>query len=211
MKFLIILTLVQACRKYECVSLGSDICAKRAENSTLVNLNPCTSNKRCLVSQLEDLEANQSSDTLYCEEFKSYDSYQWTRLVYQCGERKNNRELVGKGLVRCQESKDCLLKDDSFTDCRCGADGAKYCVPAWDSSVFDSFWQECNQGIYRDRMDFWILFKEFYPLWVTSKHLECIRGSVYQINLMVLNEKKEQSFGRNYPVFWILVALNVIL
>ena len=201
---------VRGCRRYECVSLEVDICAKRAENSTLVNSIPCSAGKRCLVGNLEKLEFSQTSDTLLCEEFEEYESYTWDDLVYECGEKKSKREFVsGKKLVVCSADDDCILDDGTNTTCQCGADGSKYCVPAWDSSTFNSYWTECGQGIKRDRLNFWILFKEFYPLWATSSDLNCIRGTIYEINMMVLNNEEIKNAAYLYSLKLILL-INLI-
>lgn len=202
--------IVKGCRKYECVSLEVDICAKRAENSTLVNSIPCSDGKRCLVSSLQDLEFSKSSDTLLCEEFEEYESYTWDDLYYECGKKKSRREFVsGKKLVLCSSEDDCILQDGTNTTCQCGADGSKYCVPAWDSSTFNSYWTECGQGIKRDRLNYWILFKEFYPLWATSTDLNCIRDTIYEINMMVLNNKEVEN-AAYYYCLKLLLLMNLI-
>lgn len=193
----ILLSLANACKKYECVILGSDICAKRAENSILVNSSPCSAGKRCLVSSLEDLETSSLIDTLYCEEYKSYSSYAWTEVLYKCGTQQKNRDFQNKSsLIPCEQDTDCILQDESYTTCQCGADGLKYCVPAWDSTEFAEYWSECTKGISRTRLDFWILFKQFYALWKTSQSLECIKGTIHEIQLMASYEKSLESFGR---------------
>lgn len=192
----ILFTVVNACKKYECVVLDSDICAKRAETSILVNSSPCTDNKRCQVESLENLETG-SSDTLYCEDYKTYSTYKWDKVLYKCGTKQSNRDFKSQGsLITCQEDSDCILEDGSNTTCNCGADGLKYCIPAWDSNEFGDYWSECSAGISRTRLDFWILYKEFYPLWKTSESLDCIRGTIFEMNLMVSYQKSLDSFSQ---------------
>lgn len=193
---LFLFTAVNACKKYECVVLGTDICAKRAESSILVNSSPCSDNKRCQVENLEELETD-SSDTLYCEEYKTYSAYKWDKVLYKCGTKQSNRDFSSQSsLITCQEDSDCILQDGSYTACQCGADGLKYCVPAWDSKEFNEYWTECAGGISRTRLDFWILFKEFYPLWKTSESLDCIRGTIFEMKTMVSYQRSLDNSGQ---------------
>jgi hypothetical protein len=70
----------------------------------------------------------------------------FTSFRITCETRNPNRSLVeGSNPKQCSTDQDCELADGSFAQCNCGLNGNAYCRPDPSSSVFDAYWEGCEE------------------------------------------------------------------
>jgi hypothetical protein len=162
----------------------------------MINENPCETGYLCLASNVQALNSNNSQESLPCIEKASDKDYQWDKTFYKCGTRKKNRDFANLSNDKtCESEDDCLLKDGSKMPCVCGADGKKYCIPAWDSSAFDEYWNECGEGLSHSQLEYWTLFKAYYSIWISSEDLPCVTKTILEINTTSSINLYADSFG----------------
>lgn len=184
------------CIPFECINLGSNVCARKSLSTIMINTeNYCDSNSTCLASNLEILQGT-TEESLFCTLHTNDTDYNWDSFTYECGARKTGKNFKNGGkVIDCVEDADCKLTDGNFTSCQCGANGKKYCIPAWDSNVFDDFWSQCEEGLSHDQLKFWTFYKDFYPIWVTISDLDCVSNTILEFYLMEKLEFPEISTG----------------
>ena len=177
--------LASSCIPFDCVDLGVNLCARKSFSTIMINTaNSCESNLTCLTSDLQSMQ-NTSTEYLFCVDSVNETQYNWNSFTYECGVRATNRNFTGgSSIVQCTQDSDCALDDGSHTACECGADGLKYCIPAWDSPAFDEYWVQCETGLTHSQLEFWIMYKTFYPIWITATNLSCVTNTFYELNLM---------------------------
>ena len=158
-----------ACAVYECQDLNQDICAKRSQNTILLNSLGCTAGLNCTLSGLLEWETDYSSPYFLCEEIDSATLVQHKSgsYGYHCGERLLGQNLhIGGHPKQCSSDSDCMLESGALSACGCSFHRMQYCVPQWDSNVFDGYWSYCkqNDGKIYDFADiyYWIIMKETY-------------------------------------------------
>jgi hypothetical protein len=189
-----------SCTPFECFSMSSNVCARKSNSTIMVNSVPCDSGKACLGSDLLSID-NNSTEILECMSQADEPVYDWTMIAYECGTRNAHKEFISnKTIVSCLNDTDCLLIDGNYTTCECGTDGKKYCIPSWDSSAFDSYWNECANGLTHRQLVFWILYKEYYSIWVTMGNLDCLSTTIYEINIMNSTNPTAISQGLYYVI-----------
>lgn len=186
----------ETCIPYECVSFQTNICARKSLNTIMINENPCDDGYLCLASDVQALNSDDSQESLPCVEKASDKDYQWDKTFYKCGNRKNDRDFVNLNSDKtCESEDDCILKDGNKMPCVCGADGKKYCIPAWDSIAFDEYWNECDEGLSHSQLEYWTLFKGYYSIWISSEELPCVASTILEINTAKSINLYSDSFG----------------
>ena len=155
-----------------------------ATTTIMINSNPCQSSYYCSASSLLEIVSN-TTESLKCLPMTNEASYAWNSFFYECGTRQPNKNFLNNKTVSiCNSDSDCLLVDKNITSCQCGADGKKYCIPAWDSVAFDDYWNDCENGLTHDQLEYWTLYKEYYAIWQTMNDLNCVSSTIYELSLM---------------------------
>ena len=159
----------QNCATYQCQDLNQEVCAKLEAGQVLLNSLGCRAGLNCSLSDLLQWHADQSSPSFYCEAIEESALVQHTTGLYgyHCGERKPRRNLATGGHPKqCSSEQDCRLEDESLSPCGCSFGSERFCVPQWDSIVFDDYWTYCQQedGRIYDFAEiyYWIIVKETY-------------------------------------------------
>jgi len=172
------------CVPYECITLGSNICARKSYQTVMINSESCQPGFRCSLQEVKNWHFTAEIDSLMqCEGDVVNPDYERENYDYLCGERKPKKEFASGNLPKeCNSNTDCLLEDGTYTECICGLDGKAYCVPSWDSSAFEDFWSLCDQGIQFKDLYYWVLYKRNYPSFVSR--VDCSLMLFQELNAM---------------------------
>lgn len=159
----------QGCVTYQCQDLNQDLCAKRQSGVILLNSLGCRPGLNCSLSDLLQWHSDSPSADFYCEAIdpSSLVQHKAGLYDYHCGKRKFGRNLLlGSHPKQCVSEQDCRLEDQSLSPCGCSFGSEDFCVPQWDSSVFDEYWAYCEEreGRVNDFgvIYYWTVVKETY-------------------------------------------------
>lgn len=113
-------------------------------------------------------EYGRNSGTVKCLDFEynldtisDYDENEVDEIADQvnCSVRNRNQELLsGNHPKQCSFASDCRTREGAEGLCVCGMDGNFWCRPNWGSSVFDEFWDKCENNddkIHIDEFNWW--------------------------------------------------------
>jgi len=159
----------QGCVTYECQDLNQDICAKRQSGVVLLNSLGCRAGLNCSLSDLLQWHSDPASLNFYCEAIDPSTLVQHKSGLYgyHCGLRKPGQNLLlGSHPKQCFSEQDCRLEDESLSPCGCSFGSERFCIPQWDSSVFDEYWAYCDERTGRVNdfgvIYYWTVVKETY-------------------------------------------------
>ncbi|CAG9317576.1 unnamed protein product [Blepharisma stoltei] len=172
------------CPLWSCsTSLATGVCVEYQDSSTyLVNYNGCPSSAPyCNYESVLSWIPNAFSGyTWSCETTNTTDY--WTvpssSNYLACKPKYYNKNLAsGSHPKECSTigstDSNCILKDGSYSECKCGLNGKAYCVPEPSSEAFSDYWTQCctiNCG----HMDtfkhylYWYLKMEYYVEYISG-------------------------------------------
>jgi hypothetical protein len=197
------------CFDYSCESLGSTICAKKYNSTTIYVTNDGCD---CTVTDyaLTILEYSDIGETINCTtDHFTYSHTYYNNSYYDtfnCSTRNTNVELASGSYPKtCNSTSDCLLKDGKYNDCSCAYDGNSYCVPDLSSSEYDDYWTGCddNDG---DEIVYGLFYQAVYPLQVNSP--SCTDDVVYE--LITLSNYDDDRSSAVALAFSVIGALAVL-
>lgn len=177
-----------SCPAFACdYTLGTNMCAKLANSGLYhINGNGCESDSYCLAASMEHwaLTRNDTSlSTYYCQQRDPFPVYVRTESTFSyesCPSKMTSRTFkAGKGLVFCEYNNDCLLQDDTVTECVCTvrSDQKGVCLPDVNNEdIFGGFWTACGDiNRIEDLVtyNYWMAFIASW-LWLQSD-LTCLR------------------------------------
>ena len=186
----VLLALAQgiSCPAFACdYTLGTDKCATLANSGVFhLNGNGCESDFYCLAASMEywalTLNAT-SSTTYYCQRRDIFPVYVRTESTFSyesCPSKAEGRTFkAGTGVVFCESNNDCLLQDDTITECVCTirSDQQGVCMPDLSNeNLFSGYWAACGDlGRIEDLVtyNYWMAFIASW-LWVQSD-LTCLQ------------------------------------
>lgn len=151
------------CPKYECKIFDTAQCARKYYDILELNTSFCALGNSCSLSgMLSWADTAKIGDVFECEEIPYVEEFNRGQYEYSCGDKKDDRDFADGSIQKeCNDDSDCLLKDGTTTECQCTFNGKSYCIPAWDGSAFEGYWDDCKKGLDYDTVYYWILIKEF--------------------------------------------------
>jgi hypothetical protein len=160
-----------ACPVYQCGNLTQNMCMSWNNGSIILNSNGCTNSKLTCnyADAIAAYNSNPLSGNYYCQPISNTP----TELGYRyCGTKIPSKQNLYQGSypkscsAQGYNDKSCLLQDGSYAQCQCGLDSKLYCQPTSSSSIFDSYWANCEQNQKVVDVEFFTYYKSLYNYYV---------------------------------------------
>lgn len=208
------LGLALVCPTFTCGDLQQDVCAMKVDERTAVLSNlPCSTGKFCSGQRLyEDWlwsSATGIGTGYQCLDAASYEhlstSYKDNYSRWACYGRQPNKDLaVGIHPKDCASDHDCQLLDGTLSSCQCGLRSSAsptgtsgICVPDFSSSVFNNYWNECDDLGYIDSADVGFYYKVLHDTYAILQNppVDCASGVVWEFQLLAMALQESLSSG----------------
>lgn len=176
------------CITYTCEDLPDNKCAyKQADLEVVLNDNSCEDGFSCSFDDLIPWASASAVDSsLLCSGEAVMPLYDELIDSYLCGKRLENKDLyIMDYPKKCATIEDCLLEDQTYTECGCALDGNTYCRASIYSKEFDEYWDECDDdGVIddEDEVVWWTIYNEYYLFTIDAPG--CAEDLIWEFSYM---------------------------
>lgn len=132
------------------------------------------------------------SDQLDLNSTSTTDSPVITSKYIDCPDRNQTHELKkGSHPKPCESEDDCELIDGSKSECQCSMNGKSFCKPKMSSSIFEVFWEICEDKKMTEKiMNEWKLVEnEWIPSLNEPECAELVLSDLAIVGLVNLGDE----------------------
>jgi hypothetical protein len=195
------------CISFTCGKLASGICASFEDDVQTINEDGCGSDLVCPVSDSRTYFRENGEGTYPCvdkdsftdiiEELEAYEDEiegNWVDSP-DCVMDTGYDLASGSYPKECDDNNDCEFKNGEFGTCGCGLSGKSYCLPNFQSSFMEEWYELCESG--EANLEYYKYFGSFYVFYVYELTMDdkddtsCFEDVAYESAIL---EKVKQDY-----------------